>query len=147
MAKERNLPSKTTLTTSDYIRVVGSDNASYKQLLSDVADKVLSAFPYSTKSITLNSNAVAGGNSSFCYKRGNTVTVFLDFSLAQGGTSATIATLPSEYRPPINIRASLPPLNTGTDAGISYALIQANGDIIAYQGSATRAFLLVTFAA
>lgn len=31
MAKERNLPSKTTLTTSDYIRVVGSDNASYKQ--------------------------------------------------------------------------------------------------------------------
>ena len=36
MAKERNLPSKATLTTSDFIRVVGSDNASYKQLLSDV---------------------------------------------------------------------------------------------------------------
>ena len=33
---ERNLPSKSTLTTSDYIRVVGSDNASYKQLLSNV---------------------------------------------------------------------------------------------------------------
>ena len=36
MAKERNLPSKTTLTTSDYIRVVGSDNASYKQLVTSV---------------------------------------------------------------------------------------------------------------
>lgn len=41
MAKERNLPSKTTLTTSDYIRVVGSDNASYKQLVSDVAQKII----------------------------------------------------------------------------------------------------------
>lgn len=36
MAKERNLPSKSTLTTSDYIRVVGSDNASYKQGISSV---------------------------------------------------------------------------------------------------------------
>lgn len=41
MAKERNLPSKTTLTTSDFIRVVGSDNASYKQLVSDVAKKII----------------------------------------------------------------------------------------------------------
>lgn len=40
MAKERNLPSKATLTTSDYIRVVGSDNASYKQGFSSVADLV-----------------------------------------------------------------------------------------------------------
>lgn len=38
---EQNLSQKGTLTVSDYIRVVGSDNASYKQLVSDVADKVL----------------------------------------------------------------------------------------------------------
>lgn len=36
MAKERNLPSKSTLTTSDFIRVVGSDNASYKQDMTSV---------------------------------------------------------------------------------------------------------------
>ena len=45
MAKERNLPSKTTLTTSDFIRVVGSDNASYKQGVASVASTVLSAQP------------------------------------------------------------------------------------------------------
>ena len=38
MAKERNLPSKSSLTTSDYIRVVGSDNVSYKQVLTSVLD-------------------------------------------------------------------------------------------------------------
>lgn len=38
---EKNLSQKSTLTTSDYIRVVGSDNESYKQLVSDVAKKII----------------------------------------------------------------------------------------------------------
>lgn len=38
---EQNLSQKGTLTVSDYIRVVGSDNASYKQLVSDVAKKII----------------------------------------------------------------------------------------------------------
>lgn len=38
---EKDLAQKSSLTTSDFIRVVGSDNVSYKQLVSDVADKVL----------------------------------------------------------------------------------------------------------
>lgn len=42
---EQNLAQKSTLTTSDFIRVVGSDNVSYKQLVSDVADMVLQAYP------------------------------------------------------------------------------------------------------
>ena len=41
---EKNLTQKTTLTTSDYIRVVGSDNESYKQLVSDVAKKVIETY-------------------------------------------------------------------------------------------------------
>lgn len=49
MAKEKNLPSKTTLTTSYFIRVVGSDNASYKQdmasLLSLISDRLLELPP------------------------------------------------------------------------------------------------------
>lgn len=38
---EQNLSQKGTLTVNDYIRVVGSDNASYKQLVSDVAKKII----------------------------------------------------------------------------------------------------------
>lgn len=38
---EKNLSQKTGLTPSDYIRVVGSDNVSYKQLVSDVAKKII----------------------------------------------------------------------------------------------------------
>lgn len=38
---EQNLGQKTSLTVNDYIRVVGSDNASYKQLVSDVAKKII----------------------------------------------------------------------------------------------------------
>ena len=41
---EKNLTQKSTLTTSDYIRVVGSDNESYKQLVSDVAKKVIETY-------------------------------------------------------------------------------------------------------
>lgn len=45
---EKDLAQKSSLTTSDYIRVVGSDNVSYKQLVSDVADRVLQAYPTTT---------------------------------------------------------------------------------------------------
>lgn len=40
---EKDLAQKTSLTTSDFIRVVGSDNVSYKQLVSDVADRILTS--------------------------------------------------------------------------------------------------------
>ena len=45
---EKDLAAKSTLTTSDYIRVVGSDNVSYKQLVSDVAQKVIESYTGST---------------------------------------------------------------------------------------------------
>lgn len=45
---EQNLASKSTLTTTDYIRVVGSDNVSYKQLVSDVAKKIIENYTGST---------------------------------------------------------------------------------------------------
>ncbi len=38
---ESGLGAKSSLTTSDYIRVVGSDNNAYKQLVSDVAKKII----------------------------------------------------------------------------------------------------------
>ena len=45
---EKNLSQKTTLTMSDYIRVVGSDNVSYKQLVSDVANKIITSYSGAT---------------------------------------------------------------------------------------------------
>lgn len=45
---EQNLASKSTLTTTDYIRVVGSDNVSYKQLVSDVAKKIIENYTGTT---------------------------------------------------------------------------------------------------
>jgi len=41
---EQNLGQKTSLTTTDFIRVVGSDNVSYKQLVSNVADVVIARY-------------------------------------------------------------------------------------------------------
>ena len=41
---EKNLNSKASLTVNDYIRVVGSDNVSYKQLVSDVANKIITTY-------------------------------------------------------------------------------------------------------
>ena len=41
---EQNLEQKSSLTTSDYIRIVGSDNVSYKQLVSDVAKKIIETY-------------------------------------------------------------------------------------------------------
>jgi hypothetical protein len=45
---EKNLGSKTSLTMNDFIRVVGSDNVSYKQLVSDVADKIITTYAGAT---------------------------------------------------------------------------------------------------
>ena len=71
---EKNLTQKSTLTTSDYIRVVGTDNESYKQLVSDVAKKIIedyagSSLAGSSQSVksavdALNSNTFALVNSS-----------------------------------------------------------------------------------
>ena len=38
---EKDLAQKSSLTVNDFIRVVGTDNVSYKQLVSDVAKKVI----------------------------------------------------------------------------------------------------------
>lgn len=63
---EKNLDSKTSLTTSDFIRVVGSDNVSYKQLVSDVADKIITTYAGATLAGSAQSvkDAIDGLNSA-----------------------------------------------------------------------------------
>lgn len=62
---EKNLAQKSSLTTSDYIRVVGSDNVSYKQLISDVADVMLTRFG-KTATYTGDLNALAINGYWYC---------------------------------------------------------------------------------
>lgn len=63
---EQNLPQKADLTTSDYVRVVGSDNNSYKQPLSDVAQKTVENYAGSTLAGSAQSvkSAIDGLNTS-----------------------------------------------------------------------------------
>ena len=97
---EQNLASKSTLTTSDYIRVVGSDNVSYKQLVSDVAKKIIETYAGSTlagsaQSVQSAINAlnskwpvitVSSGSSKTFTLTNNTRAMLLCSSTYEGGT-------------------------------------------------------------
>lgn len=41
---EQDLTSKTAITTTDYVRVVGSNNISYKQLITDLARVIIEVY-------------------------------------------------------------------------------------------------------
>lgn len=122
---EQNLASKSTLTTTDYIRVVGSDNVSYKQLVSDVAKKIIENYTGSTlagsaqsvKSAvdSLNSkttqaltSSIASSGSGLATKVGNAVTVQGSFSgiTTSGKGWYDICTLPSGYAPSLQVDAT-----------------------------------------
>ena len=115
---EQNLGQKSSLTVNDYIRVVGSDNASYKQLVSDVAKKIIenytgSSLAGSSQSVksaldALNRNVEGTLSSSHTLLSGQcklvkvgkvvTLTMGLQFTSAVGNYSV-IATIPSGFRP------------------------------------------------
>ena len=92
MAKERNLPQKTTLTTSDFIRVVGSDNASYKQLVSDVAKKIIEN--YTGSSLAGSSQSVKSALDSLNSKMANNNYFYSSGTI---NTESFSVTLPSDY--------------------------------------------------
>lgn len=75
---EHTLAAKSTLTTSDYIRVVGSDNVSYKQLVSDVAQKVIET--YTGSSLAGSSQSVKSAIDSLNSKISWTITTELSLS-------------------------------------------------------------------
>lgn len=97
------------------------------------------------QNITLQ-NATAGGNNSFYYKSGTTVTVFLDFTPNVSGQNVVIATLPEGYRPPVMVRTVPQSVaNVNRDLDTTYVSIQPNGDIDVYMTHAFRAFVNLTF--
>ena len=82
---EQNLASKSALTVNDYIRVVGSDNASYKQLVSDVAKKIIEN--YTGSSLAGSSQSVKSALDSLNSK---IHTIDHEFKVAGGWTSGRV---------------------------------------------------------
>lgn len=69
---EKDLAQKSSLTVNDFIRVVGTDNVSYKQLVSDVAKKIIENYTGSSlagSSQSVKSALDALNSKSLSYRR------------------------------------------------------------------------------
>lgn len=91
---EQNLPSKANLsvaTNGDYLRVVGSDNNSYKQLVNDVAKKIIENY---------TNSSLAGANQSVkaALNSLNSKMSGITFSKTVVATETKTFTLGSNYR-------------------------------------------------
>ena len=85
---EQNLGQKSSLGTSDYIRVVGTDNVSYKQLVSDVAKKIIEN--YTGSSLAGSSQSVKSALDALNSKTSFTIRyVTFNYELAAGGNTNT----------------------------------------------------------
>ena len=85
---EKDLGQKSSLTTSDYIRVVGSDNVSYKQLVSDVAKKIIEN--YTGSSLAGSSQSIKSALDSLNSKIGSVSVVSSEY--LAGNTQGTTKT-------------------------------------------------------
>lgn len=100
---------------------------------------------YTYNELTL-SNATAGANASYCYKINNIVTVFLDLTPSQVMQSLTVATLPMAYRPPVDVRTTITPVDHGNPFnGTAYCKIETTGNIVIYVPKTVRTFVCLTF--
>lgn len=148
---ENNLGQKSSLTTSDYIRVVGSDNASYKQLVSDVAKKIIedytgSSLAGSSQSVksaldSLNSKTAYAITSSITASEGVTLRSFtvqkvgriavmriqFDVTEAKVNGDQLFTGLPENYRPTLTTYTSVQ-----ANGGSGYLIgLQPSGNITA----------------
>lgn len=101
---EKDLAQKSSLTTSDFIRVVGSDNVSYKQLVSDVAKKIIEN--YIGSSLAGSSQSVKSALDSLNSKLGGCA-----LTKASVGTTAKTFTLGGNYRGTLFVYDSGPQRN------------------------------------
>ena len=131
MAKERNLPSKSTLTTSDYIRVVGSDNASYKQLVSDVAEKIIEN--YTGSSLAGSSQSVKSAIDAL-----NSKSVVINYTSVTVNDGFCRIPYPDGFGNLDNVLVQ-PTYVTGGLLGWSSTLQLTAGDIIVYIRQGTTA--------
>ena len=144
---EKDLAQKSSLTVNDFIRVVGTDNVSYKQLVSDVAKKIIenytgSSLAGSSQSVkaaldSLNSNTQSSLSStsgtfdswSSVKKNGNICSLSFRMTMTSAISAwSAIFTLPSGYRPSTDINLYLPVFLNGA---ISYMQVQilSNGNV------------------
>lgn len=130
---EKDLGAKSSLTTSDYIRVVGSDNVSYKQSLTSVNNALpikaeVDALNSSTQS-SLSSTSGTFDSWSAVRKNGNICSLSFRMTMTSAVSAWTaIFTLPSGYRPSTDTNLYLPIFLNGA---VSYAQTQilSNGNV------------------
>lgn len=140
---EQNLASKSTLTTTDYIRVVGSDNVSYKQLVSDVAKKIIENYTGST--LAGSAQSVKSAVDSLNSKIGD-----ISFS-AKEISATTSVTLSNNYRGKVTLITSNTQhcgeyivYSTGTGAVAAIAVKALGGGITISGSTNTLTFTLTT---
>lgn len=81
---------------------------------------------------------VTTNNTFSIWRYGNTVTISVDCCMATAG-STSILTLPSQYRPPMNITSAIP--NYTSSSVMKYITIYANGSVSIYVNSSTERLL------
>ena len=112
---EQNLGQKSSLTVNDFIRVVGTDNVSYKQLVSDVAKKIIenytgSSLAGSSQSVksaldALNSKTIyTSDNGMQLSKVGKVAQIDIMPSMTTTASSAVVDTITNTaYRPTVDV--------------------------------------------
>lgn len=126
---EKDLGAKSAITSSDYIRVVGSDNVSYKQPMSYFPTKAeVDALNSSTQS-SLSSTSGTFDSWSAVRKNGNICSLSFRMTMTSAVSAWTaIFTLPSGYRPSTDTNLYLPVFLNGA---VSYVQVQilSNGNV------------------
>lgn len=114
---EKDLAQKSSLTVNDFIRVVGTDNVSYKQLVSDVAKKIIEN--YTGSSLAGSSQSVKSALDALNSK---TSGLFIKKYESHAGTAVNIGVIP---RATLFIFAN----DNGGRSWLALISIKNNGDI------------------
>lgn len=124
---EKDLAQKSSLTTSDYIRVVGSDNVSYKQQVSSV----MATMGVTVDSITPSEVASDITNNLFIRKQSGVVTIngYITRTNAFTNTQTQVMILPAGARPASQVRATcaLSGAAYNPPATMGYLLVDSTG--------------------
>ena len=128
---EKDLGAKSAITSSDYIRVVGSDNVSYKQPMSFFPTRAEVDALKTVSSITPSEVASDITNNLFIRKQNGVVTIngYITRTNAFTSTQTQVMILPTGARPASQVRAAcaLSGAAYNPPAAMGYLLVDSTG--------------------
>ncbi len=137
---EKDLGQKSSLTTSDFIRVVGSDNVSYKQSVASVKTALgIDELTAITNGTIQKYSNISGGtlDNLSCRKVGNTVFASARIYGISAPATGTIFVIPSGFRPAIGAIVSGYAVINSVDHPL-FVLVSTAGEVkISYSASQT----------